>query len=98
MIARNRPNGNGQLVLQLWEVLTRENLSTRDVISDLMPKLSKNCQRQKIAQQLNRQAGRSEDFEISTLEGLWIVRRIGKTKTRRYFWNLYFRPKPRVSA
>jgi len=98
MISQNRLNGNGQFALQLWETLTRQCISTHDVVSDLVPKLSKNCQRQKIVQKLNRQAAKGEDFEISTLEGLWIARPIDKTETGRYVWNLYFRPKPRMSA
>ncbi len=98
MISQNRSNGNGQLNLQLWEILTRESLSTHDVVSDLMPKLSKKCQRQTIVQQLNRRVAKGEDFEISTLEGLWIARPIGKTETGRYVWDLYFRPAPRMSA
>ena len=98
MIARNRSNGNGQFSLQLWEALTRECLSTHDVVSDLIPKLSKNYQRRKIVRQLNRHAAMDEDFEISTSEGLWIARPIDKTETGRYVWNLYFRPKPQMSA
>lgn len=98
MISRNRLNGNGQLAMQLLEALTRASLSTHDVVSDLMPKLSKKCRRQNIVQQLHRHAAKGEDFEISTLEGLWIARPIGKTETGRYVWNLYFRPAPRMSA
>lgn len=87
-----------QLLLQLFEVLVRERISTRDLYLEMKTKLPKHHQRRQIVQQLDRQAARGENFEIMTPEGAWVARSIGKTSTGRYLWNCYFRPKLQIAA